>query len=277
MWTPLAASLLLIGAAPSPPPLLSPAALAWVETQEQADLSQAFIALEDEYQDAYDAWRVARRAAIEAYNKARESGADVAFEGPVSIEPDFFPRFDEFAEKGVFEAQVWCLQHPQVDAESSGDGPSEAVESDFVKRAMKLLAQGDRGANQLPRILARHTQRSRVLKPATAKALLRLVVSAATEPDAKSTAAYYLASCPADQGVPEDVAKEQKMAAMRDLVERFPGTSSAERAEGFLFVEENLQIGMVAPEIVGKDVDGNDMKLTDFRGKVTVIDFWGFW
>jgi hypothetical protein len=34
---------------------------------------------------------------------------------------------------------------------------------------------------------------------------------------------------------------------------------------------------MVAPDILGLDVDGNDMKLSDFRGKVTVIDFWGFW
>ena len=50
----------------------------------------------------------------------------------------------------------------------------------------------------------------------------------------------------------------------------------AERREALPHVER-LQLGMTAPEIVGKDIDGNDMKLSDFKGKVTVLDFWGFW
>src|SRR5262249_10220364 len=30
-----------------------------------------------------------------------------------------------------------------------------------------------------------------------------------------------------------------------------------------------------APEIVGTDVDGKSLKLSDFRGKVVLLDFWG--
>jgi len=41
--------------------------------------------------------------------------------------------------------------------------------------------------------------------------------------------------------------------------------------------DEKLAIGKVAPEIIGKDVDGNEMKLSDYRGKVVVLDFWGDW
>ena len=41
--------------------------------------------------------------------------------------------------------------------------------------------------------------------------------------------------------------------------------------------EEKLAIGKVAPEIIGKDVDGNEMKLSDYRGKIVVLDFWGDW
>jgi hypothetical protein len=36
-------------------------------------------------------------------------------------------------------------------------------------------------------------------------------------------------------------------------------------------------IGKVAPEIEGEDVDGTAFKLSDYRGKVVVIDFWGDW
>jgi cytochrome oxidase Cu insertion factor (SCO1/SenC/PrrC family) len=40
---------------------------------------------------------------------------------------------------------------------------------------------------------------------------------------------------------------------------------------------EDLAIGKVAPDIVGEDIDGKAFKLSDYRGKVVVIDFWGHW
>jgi cytochrome oxidase Cu insertion factor (SCO1/SenC/PrrC family) len=39
----------------------------------------------------------------------------------------------------------------------------------------------------------------------------------------------------------------------------------------------SLAIGKVAPEIQGADVDGKQFKLSDYRGKVVVLDFWGDW
>lgn len=50
-----------------------------------------------------------------------------------------------------------------------------------------------------------------------------------------------------------------------------------ERAEGDRFEFENLQIGMIAPDIEGEDVDGVAFKLSDYRGQVVVVDFWGHW
>lgn len=40
---------------------------------------------------------------------------------------------------------------------------------------------------------------------------------------------------------------------------------------------EEPSVGAAAPEIVGKDLDGVAFKLSDYRGKVVVLDFWGFW
>ena len=37
------------------------------------------------------------------------------------------------------------------------------------------------------------------------------------------------------------------------------------------------QVNEPAPDIVGEDVDGKEFKLSDYRGKVVVLDFWGFW
>lgn len=50
-----------------------------------------------------------------------------------------------------------------------------------------------------------------------------------------------------------------------------------EMAERELFEIRHLAIGMVAPEIEGEDVEGENFKLSDYRGKVVMLDFWGDW
>ena len=48
-------------------------------------------------------------------------------------------------------------------------------------------------------------------------------------------------------------------------------------AETWLAARRELAIGKPAPEIVGTDVDGKPLKLSDHRGKVVVIVFWASW
>jgi hypothetical protein len=38
-----------------------------------------------------------------------------------------------------------------------------------------------------------------------------------------------------------------------------------------------LTVGTVAPEVEGEDTDGKAFKLSDYRGKVVLLDFWGNW
>jgi cytochrome oxidase Cu insertion factor (SCO1/SenC/PrrC family) len=49
-----------------------------------------------------------------------------------------------------------------------------------------------------------------------------------------------------------------------------PASSSVNAKVGF-------EIGNLAPEIQGEDLDGVKFKLSDYRGKVVVLDFWGDW
>jgi AhpC/TSA family len=39
----------------------------------------------------------------------------------------------------------------------------------------------------------------------------------------------------------------------------------------------NLKVGKTAPDVEGEDLDGKRFKLSDYRGKVVVLDFWGHW
>lgn len=40
---------------------------------------------------------------------------------------------------------------------------------------------------------------------------------------------------------------------------------------------EKFGIGVMAPDIVGEDLDGVAFKLSDYQGKVVFLDFWGDW
>jgi hypothetical protein len=60
---------------------------------------------------------------------------------------------------------------------------------------------------------------------------------------------------------------------------KFPSGTRTIRpwAEGALFELRNLQVGKAAPEIEGEDIDGRKFRLSDYRGKVILLDFWGHW
>ena len=60
-------------------------------------------------------------------------------------------------------------------------------------------------------------------------------------------------------------------------VKNADGQPFGELIAGDRYQLEHLRIGMVAPDIVAKDLDGVEFKLSDYRGKVVVIDFWGNW
>jgi thiol-disulfide isomerase/thioredoxin len=44
-----------------------------------------------------------------------------------------------------------------------------------------------------------------------------------------------------------------------------------------LFQLEHLMVGKTVPELEGEDIDGNKLKLSDYRGKIVVLSFWASW
>jgi hypothetical protein len=57
------------------------------------------------------------------------------------------------------------------------------------------------------------------------------------------------------------------------------GSTYGEIADAHLsaYTPEDLAVGEPAPEIIGVTAGGEEIRLSDFLGKVTVIDFWGDW
>jgi hypothetical protein len=41
--------------------------------------------------------------------------------------------------------------------------------------------------------------------------------------------------------------------------------------------QNGINVGNIALEIAGRDMDGKPLKLSDYQGKVVLLDFWGNW
>lgn len=55
------------------------------------------------------------------------------------------------------------------------------------------------------------------------------------------------------------------------------GRPIGKMAEGNIFEYKFLSEGKIVPEIEGEDMDEAKFKLSDYRGKVVMLDFWGHW
>jgi peroxiredoxin len=56
-----------------------------------------------------------------------------------------------------------------------------------------------------------------------------------------------------------------------------PGDDKPAAPGGGSTAPVGFEIGNRAPEITGKDTTGKTFKLSEYKGKVVVLDFWGFW
>jgi hypothetical protein len=66
---------------------------------------------------------------------------------------------------------------------------------------------------------------------------------------------------------------EQAADKYADVKLAFGGTVGT-KAKSELFEIKFLSVGKVAPEVEGEDQDGKKFKLSDYRGKVILLDFW---
>jgi hypothetical protein len=59
--------------------------------------------------------------------------------------------------------------------------------------------------------------------------------------------------------------------------EAYEGTRYGALAADDAFAVLHLSPGKVAPDFEARTIDGHEFKLSDYRGKVVLIDFYGFW
>jgi peroxiredoxin len=112
--------------------------------------------------------------------------------------------------------------------------------------------------------------------------LLRQLVQKSKEPHVVGPACYVLASL-LQQIKPSRADREQEIVAVLQRASRefaevpLRETTLGQAAQALLFDVKHLSIGKKAPEIVGTTLQGQELKLSDFAGKIVVIDFFADW
>ena len=114
-----------------------------------------------------------------------------------------------------------------------------------------------------------------------ARERLEMVIDNTPHKKIKAVATYCLASF-LRLNAKDDGNKEEYMSLLRKVSDEysdieFRGRPISKMAEGAIFEIENLKIGEPVPDIVGEDLNGESFKLSDYRGKIVMLDFWGNW
>lgn len=105
-------------------------------------------------------------------------------------------------------------------------------------------------------------------------AMLLKIEASSKDPSVKASAMYGRAQLIGREGSGDNAAAAK---IYRDLIAKYPKTDQAKRAERDIFEAENLSVGKPAPDFQATDENGASFKLSDYKGKVVVLDFWGFW
>lgn len=123
----------------------------------------------------------------------------------------------------------------------------------------------------------------------SAEPLLRAVAEKSKSEDAKALAllglGQMLLARSNEDGLTDDERsklRNQAKEALQSVVKNYAeveafGRKAGDWAEAVLFEVKHLGVGMPVPDLAGEDLEGEEFKLSDYRGKVVFLDFWAHW
>jgi thiol-disulfide isomerase/thioredoxin len=182
------------------------------------------------------------------------------------LNKDFAPKFLEFAkihlgQDVAFPALMFVYQNGDKLAREAHDLLLDKYDAKLVATPRYLEGAGIKGEKLLRELRGKHPD---------GDAHVRLTASLAN-------VVYTQA-----ERSPLSVIKAARLKDAEKLFEEVianaqEGSTTFEAAKGFLHEIRNLQIGKVMPDLTSEDLEGNTVKLSDFRGKVVVLDVWATW
>ena len=214
-------------------------------------------------------WGAAMGTWMEKMQAMQESGKWEVIPMPTQ---EYFKKFRVMAKDVAVSAddrgraQLWCLEN--FGQSGIRWRNPEAAAAGLVRMFLKEFAETEL-AHQLPPLIGRLGWE---LGEEVAFELLDEAFEFGGDPEFRGmcllTKARILAESEQD---------EKALQVLRDLKKAYPGSRAASKADSHITRIEGLKIGGTPPDFEGQTVDGKKIALSDYRGKVTFLVFWGFW
>jgi hypothetical protein len=226
-------------------------------------------ALVEVAQDRFAALLQEHDAAVEAWQKAldetedRNARLELRKNNPSRA---FYPRFEELANEGEGRATFWLVEN----ANNSGLRASERDEA--VLGHYRTLFAKHVAADWFGAVIERFA-RERKVEDGVKLELLRGAMEQAKADGTKALAMFAVGSILVDG---EGTTAEGEE-VLRKVAETYPKTAVGTLARARFITDADLVVGKPAPDFFGQTIDGFGFNLSDYRGKVVLVDFYGFW
>lgn len=234
-----------------------------VSTQDDAPTAKArYEALEAQASEARNEWMKRARS-------AREAGEAFDETDPTA---SFMPRFQEAAKEfaGTEDAVLFlrwlAFNTMRVDVK--------------VSRAAYMTLLRDHGTSpEMKSLASTFGDVERFVGEGVDEALgyLGKIAADHSDPGVKAWATYGVNAPTLDAAAIDSEEFLAAEAAVMAAIEGLDDDRLKTVAGRTIGVRKKFSLGMVAPDIEGLDLSGNSFKLSDYRGKVIFLDFWGDW
>jgi hypothetical protein len=231
----------------------------------QQDPDAAYNELVKAFNKAISDWQTEAQAAVEKAQAAGERMPAIAMQPPTK--------------QFVAQAQDLAAEHAGKDAAVPFLGfivKYASNERAAVKKAVDTLANEHAKSPAIAGVLPHVGNALRFGAQKQVFALLDAVVDGNADADTKAQGLLARGGLRL-QTAQDDAQRKAAEADLRAVATTTKNEEIVAQAKDALFEIENLQVGCKAPEIDGVDTDGVPFKLSDYRGKVVLLDFWGFW
>jgi thiol-disulfide isomerase/thioredoxin len=186
--------------------------------------------------------------------------------------------------------------------ELATDNPKDDASVDAAVFALKLLGQQKVTGNDMEKVsnflLENHINTPKlgeVLGPVSetgqfGQRFLKTVAEKTTNKDVQGLAIYYCAlGLDAQASAAEANGNDEGAAKLRaeaiDMIEKAiklapdakVGGNALTKAAAVEMVAMRISVGNPIPEVMGFDLDGKQIKMSSFKGKVVLFDFWATW
>lgn len=181
----------------------------------------------------------------------------------------WWPRFEGLSDRGIGVALWWLIRN--ADAHTGSDEERRELRLRLFDRIVEEHADALWLVDAIPEA---DTMVDELSRDAVLNLGIRLL-DVSSRPEVRAMALYEMAGL-ASRDEADDDGVEMALSFLRQLVKEQPRHQLARAAEARIYELENLRIGSVAPEMLISEQEGGPFRLSDYRGRVTLIVFWGY-